>query len=297
MAPMSSIRPNGAGFQAINAPAPLDALSRVVANGQNTFSQIVPPASAPAGPPAPPAGSSPAPSSTVNGTDLSADPILAQIKALGQKSVGGAAASGLAGAKNDLINYGSVDVPQQLRDMFATQTPSNDPLLGDLPANPVLAALNDAGTAQAAAGNPFSTSHQLASAHETNQHNIDQTANLANLFYSSTHANQLGDENQAYLGAQNGALQQLAQALSGENSGLLGALGSAHDQYLGELPAAYQRAITAPGATAPGDGSTPPPPGDATTTPPPGAPGGARTAENYLQALMLAAKTGKAYGL
>lgn len=227
----------------------------------------------------------PSPTGTTPGagagtTDLSADPILTQIKALGARGVQDAASQGLAGAKNDLINYGSVNVPQSLRDLFATQTPATDSIVGDLPGNPVLGALNDANTATAATGNPFSILSQLGQAHEGNVHGIDQATNLANLFYSSTHANQLGQENQSYLGSQNTAANNLASLLSGENTGFLNALGGAHDQYIGELPNAYARALAAggsgevvppPGPTDPnapptGDGTAPPPGGTGFST-------------------------------
>jgi hypothetical protein len=275
MQPMSSAKP----FTSI-APTPFRSLASIVpgaspdgqpstpTNPTDTTSGTPAPLPPFANPTVPPVSA--APSSNYQGTDLSADPILNAIKDVGRRSVGNAATSGLAGAKNDLINFGSLQIPQSLRDLFAAQTPSQDDLLGALPDNPVLAALNDAGTAAAAAGNPFSTTRKLADAHTANQHQIDQTDNLANLYYSSTHANQLGDENNAYLGSQNSALQTLAQALSGDNTGLLGALNSAHDQYLNELPNAYERAIAAGGTGATGGtgGTTPPPSGDGTAPAP-----------------------------
>jgi hypothetical protein len=126
--------------------------------------------------------------------------------------------------------------------------------------------LNDAGTAQAASANPFSTLAGLAQAHTGNLAGIDQTSNLANLYYSSTHANQLGQEGQNYLGAQNTAAQNLGGLLSGDNQGVLAALENAHAQYLNELPNAYQRWVTGGGT---GDGTTPPPTSGDGTTPPP----------------------------
>lgn len=259
-------RPTAAAFNPIS-----DTLSSLQAANQARLNTVAPPAAAQtfggvdpnrAGGPnpyvAPPAPNTTVPTPGGGGgtTDLSADPILTQIKALGQRGVQDAASQGTTGSKNDLINYGSVNVPQSLRDLFATSTPTNDSILGALPGNPVLAALNDANTAAAAAGNPFSILKQLSGAHDTNVHGIDQATNLANLYYSSTHANQLGQENQNYLGSQNTAANNLASLLSGENQGFLTALGGAHDQYLGALPAAYQRALDAGGS-----GSTAPAPG------------------------------------
>jgi hypothetical protein len=265
MQPMSSARPRSNAALPASSFQPIsDVLnSAQVANKQRLASIMSGSATQPASAtpaPMPPTATpttpvSPAPSATVQGTDLSADPILNQIQAIGRRSVSDAATSGLASAKNDLVNFGSLQVPQTLRDLFATETPTNDALLGDLPANPVLGALNDAGTGQAAAGNPFSTTAQLDNAHTTNIHNLDQTANNANLYYSSTLANQLGDENTAHLGAEHAALQALAQALSGDNMGVLDALNHAHDAYVAELPNAYARAIAAGGS---GDTTTPP---------------------------------------
>lgn len=254
------------GFVPIAPVAPLQSLSDVLARGQGAFNTIAPPNA----PKIQPTQATKAPSPSYQGTDLSADPILAQIKALGQKSAQDAASGELADAENALRNYGSVNVPQSLRDFLASQTPTNDPLLGDLPSNPVLGALNDANTASAAEQNPFSTVKQLSGAHDANVHNIDQASNLANLYYSSTHANELGDENQNYLGAQDSAVQQLAALLSGQNNGLIDAVNAAHQNYLGELPNAYARAI----ANGSGDPNAPPPPpppppGDGSTPPPP----------------------------
>lgn len=246
------------GFVPIPNVSPLDTLHSALASGLDSFNRIAPPNA----PKIQGTQATKAPSSTVQGTDLSADPILAQIKALGQKSAQDAASGELAGAENALRNYGSVNVPQSLRDFLTSQTPANDPLLGDLPSNPVLGALNDANTATAAEQNPFSTVRQLSGAHDANVHGIDQASNLANLYYSSTHANELGDENQNYLGAQDSAVQQLAALLSGQNNGLIDAVNQAHQNYLSELPNAYARAL----ANGSGDGTTPP-------TPPPGGAG------------------------
>jgi hypothetical protein len=287
MQPLPSLRPNGAGFQALNAAAPLDAISRVVQNGQSTFSSLAPKATAPTAPTASSASAvTTAPSPSFGSTDLSADAILNQIKAIGQRGVQDASSGALAGAKNDLIGYGGVDLPQSLKDLFANSSPSSDAILGDLPANSILAALNDAGTASAAAANPFSVKAQLSHAHDSNVHGIDQASNLSNLFYSSAHANQLGDEGKNYLGAQDQALQNLAGLLTGENNGVLSAINQAHGQYASELPNAYNRALAAAAASGSGDPTAgdpnaPPTPSDG-TPPPPVAPGyvdasGART--------------------
>lgn len=250
------------GFLPIPNVSPLDTLSNVLQAGQGLFNRITPATT----PKIPPTATTKAPSPNYAGTDLSADPILAQIKALGQRSAQDAASGELVQAENALRNYGSVNVPQSLRDFLATQTPGRDDLLGDLPSNPVLGALNDANTAAAAEANPFSTVKQLGQAHDTNVHSIDQATNLANLYYSSTHANELGDENQNYLGAQDSAVQALAALLSGTNNGLIDAINAAHQNYLNELPAAYDRAR----GNGSGDGSGDKPTDPNTPQPPPG---------------------------
>lgn len=286
MSPTQRARPiSAAGFKPISASTvdPSDAFSRAIAKGQDSFSALVPKTTAPAAAKVAPISSSP------SGFSDTGDPILQQIKAIGLRGAQDAASGSLAGAKNDLINYGSTQVPQTLRDLFAAQTPQNDPILGDLPGNPVLAALNDAQTGQAAGANPYSTLAGLKGAHESNVHGIDQAANANNLYYSSTHANSLGDENQNYLGAQNTAAQNLAALLSGENNGLLGALGSAHDQYNAALPGAFDR-WTAAGGTSDGTTTTPPPAGDGTTPPPTDTAGykGITAAQPTLAQLLLA---------
>lgn len=274
------VQPLASAFNPIS-----DTLSSLQAAGQQRLNAVAPPAAPQTfggidpnragGPdpyvaPSPPVSAAAKPAGAASGgsTDLSADPILTQIKALGQRGVQDAASRGLAGSKGDLINYGSVDVPQSLRDLFSTQTPATDSILGDLPGNPVLGALNDANTATAASGNPFSILAQLGQAHEGNVHGIDQATNLANLYYSSTHANQLGQENQNYLGSQNTAANNLASLLSNENAGFLSALGGAHDQYMGALPDAYARALAAGGSGATDPSSDSYGPGNPNPTPP-----------------------------
>jgi hypothetical protein len=281
MSPLASSRPNG--FSTLAAQSPVaDVLSSNQVAAQNRYQTINSP-SAPAAPgaipqpghavPSPDSGGAagtPTPTPTPKapaGFDEAGDPILTQIRALGQRSVQDASTGALANAKNDLVNYGGVAVPQSLRDLFGSATPASDSILGDLPQNAILGALNDAGTAKAAAANPYSTLAQLSQAHDTNTHGIDNTSNLSNLYYSSTHANQLGQEGQNYLGAQNTAAMSLAQMLSGENQGVLGALGTAHQQYLNELPNAYQRWVTGGGTGDPPP--TPPPPAPPPAPPPP----------------------------
>lgn len=198
-----------------------------------------------------------APAGAPSGTDLTADPILQQIKALGQRSAQDANSSAAAQAKAQLINYGG-SAPQSLRDLFSA-APVQDSILGDLGPNAIAGVLNDQGTADAANANPFGTLQQLGQAHDANVHNLDNASNLNNLFYSSTHANQLGDEATNYLGAQNNAANNLASLLSGDNQGVLSAVDSAHQQYLSGLSDSYNRAL-ATAAAANSDGGYGPDP-------------------------------------
>lgn len=163
---------------------------------------------------------------------LATDPILMQIRDLGQRSIQDARSGALNAAENALTGYGSYDVPQTLKDLYAQDT-----------SNPIYAALNDTGTAQAAAGNPDSTLAQLAHGHERNLAGIDQNTNAQNLYYSSAHANQIGDEATGYRQSQNAAAQSLAQLLSQANQGVLDASQHASDMWQSELPNAYQRAL------------------------------------------------------
>lgn len=300
MQPLSSS--GQSGFRAINQAPVSDVLNSAQVANQNRLSTInaaTPKPSAPAaaalGGGAAAAASSPANTSPAGpapaGFNETADPILAQIKAAGQRGVQDAASAALAGAKNDLINYGSAQVPQSLRELYSSATPTSDALLGDLPQNAILGALNDQGTAQAASANPYSTLAKLMQAHNANTVGIDQASNANNTYYGSAHANQLGQEGQDYLGAQDTAAQNLQALLSGENQNVLGAIGTAHDSYLQQLPTAYDRWIQAGGTGAttptPGDGSG----GGGTTTDPNQAGsgyggGGQTSATPYLAALL-----------
>jgi hypothetical protein len=179
---------------------------------------------------------------------LSSDPILAQIRALGQQGIQDARSGALSLAERALIGYGSADVPQSLRDLYAKDT-----------SNPIYAALNDQGAAAAAKANPDSTLAQLALEDQRNNAGIDQTTNAQNLYYSSTHANQLGDEATGYRQKQSSAAQSLEQLLGQANQGVLDAQNVAMQQYQGELPNAYQRALDLAsllgGDTTAGDGA------------------------------------------
>jgi hypothetical protein len=240
-------------------------------------------------------GTPKAPNTGDVGASLDVDPILAQIKAIGARSVKDAASGVAAGAKNALIGFGSVKLPQRLRDLFTNQVPAQDSVLGQLPDNPLLGALNDTGTAAAAEQNPYSTLAQLTQGHQRNVADIGNQTNLSNLFYSSTHANKLADEQSALQAQQDQAAQSLAGILGGYNQAYLDSIGNARDQYTSELPGAFdrQKAFGPPTTEPPTTPGAYQPPVDQAegTGRNTGAP---QTAPDYLSALMLAGKTRRA---
>lgn len=193
--------------------------------------------------------------------DITSDPILAQIKALGEKSVGDAETGALALKKQALIRSGFGDLATSL--------------------------LGDTGTAAAANQNPSSTLAQLLFAHQQRQQGIDQASNSNNTFYGSAHANQLGDEARQFELDQANAQNALYDLLGQADQGVLSARQHAQDQYAGELPGAYSRFLTQPPpATDPsgdGAGATDPNGGGANTGL------GLLSAPDYLTALALAA--------
>jgi hypothetical protein len=192
--------------------------------------------------------------------DATTDPIYQKIQQLGQSQVGQAVAGGDALRKQILIQLGdpTYAASQQFGD-------PNAPTYGD------------ATTTAAAAANPYSTLAGLANTHTQNNANIDTAANKAGLYYSSTHANQLGDENQNYnqgiVNADNAAGSQLSgivgQILAAQNnaqSANIGAAGTATDNAISTAlaqgytvtydPTTGEPVFTPPGGTGSGAGST-----------------------------------------
>lgn len=161
---------------------------------------------------------------------LSQDPILQQIRAAGQMAVQQARQGALANAENSLIGYGGTKVPDSLRSLYGGDT-----------SNPILAALTDSATAQAAEANPDSTLKQLARTDLQNNAGIDQGENANNLFYSSDRGNRLGAEADQYRGAQGTAAQNLAGLLGQANQGVLDTENQANQDFLGGLSGAWDR--------------------------------------------------------
>ena len=184
--------------------------------------------------------------------DLSTDPILMQIRAAGQRQVQDARTAAMANAENDIIGYGGLTGTDNLKALYAADQ-----------SNPIYGALADSNTAQAAAANPDSTLHQLASKDQANTASIDNQRNLQNLFYSSTRANDLGNEATNYRQAQNQAAGSLASLLGGENQNVLNAEQGAENDYLNNLSGAWQRWLALNQNAGSGGGGAP-----GTTSPP-----------------------------
>jgi hypothetical protein len=157
-------------------------------------------------PAGPAAGSNPgAPGAGQSIYDLSTDPIVQKIRSLNQSNYGQSVASADSARKRALIDAGFADIAR------ASQFGSLD--------NPTT---GDEATALAASANPYSLAMQLARTHLANQENIDKTAGANNTYFSSTRANQLGDEGRQYLGDVSSAEGTLRDTLNGILSGLVG---------------------------------------------------------------------------
>jgi hypothetical protein len=173
-------------------------------------------------------------------SDLATDPILQQIQAAGVQAEQNARSAAMRNAENALIGYGSTTVPDAVRSAYgADQT------------DPVLAALTDAATQQAAAANPDSTLMRLANQNTQNQAKLNTGLNANNLFYSSTRGNDLGELANQYRSAQNDAAALLAAMLGNQEQNVLGARGTAQSNYLNALQGAWERwmALHPPAAT------------------------------------------------
>lgn len=252
-------------LQLANAPAPVpppDAIDRYIGSHPVTPQQPKTP-TAPEAPKAPTSPSAAAP--VANAFDLSTDPIVQKIRALNTANYGEAVAGADAARKQTLIGSGFSDLARSAQ-------------FGSLE-NPTT---GDEATALAAAQNPFSTAATLAHGHQVAEQGIDQGDNLANLFYSSTRANHLGDEAHNYLGQTSAAEDAVRTALSDVISKLVGVRHTGQLDEANTLETARQNAIAdaiASGSKFVGydangnpifdNGTAAPPAGDGTPTPGP----------------------------
>lgn len=163
--------------------------------------------------------------------DLSTDPIVQKIKALNTSNYNSAVDSAQAAAKQDIIGSG-FNFADMLKD---------DPALAG---SDIAGALTDEGTNLAAQQNPFSIAAQLRDAHAKANQGIDQGANDANLYYSSTRGNQLADELKGYVGNVSGAQNTLRGQLDALLGGLTGEKQTESTNLANAIEQARQNAIT-----------------------------------------------------
>lgn len=163
--------------------------------------------------------------------NLDTDPIVQRIKALNANNYANAVSGAQANAKQDLIGGGF-----NFSDILAAHPELAQGILGSV--------LADQATAQAAQQNPYSTAANLALGHNQNVHNVDQTDNAANLYYSSTRANQLGDEAHQYLGNIAGAQDTLAQALASLIGGVTSEQSTENQNLANAYSTARENAVT-----------------------------------------------------
>jgi hypothetical protein len=184
-------------------------------------------------PPAAPSAAKPSTPTDNSGSiyNLDTDPIVQRIKALNTNNYAGAVANAQASAKQDLIGAGF-----NLADIIAAHPELGQGILGSV--------LADQATAEAAQQNPFSTAATLANTHNQNVHAIDQNDNAANLYYSSTRANQLGDEAHQYLGGVASAQSTVAQALAALLGGVTNEQQTENENLANAYDTARENAVT-----------------------------------------------------
>lgn len=148
---------------------------------------------------------------------LSTDPILQAIMAQNEQMIANAETSALAQKKQLLLQYGDPELVKEV--------------------------LKDDNYAQAAGQNPFSTLANLRQSYEQGQYATNEGMNKANLFYSSTRGQALGNLARAYQGEQASAAQSLQGQLGGIEQALLGTKQQAASNYQGGLQQAYENAL------------------------------------------------------
>ena len=170
-----------------------------------------------------------------NVNDLTSDPVYQKVVAAGQQNIGDANVGALAQAKNAIIGYGALapDAATNLQSLFQQD-----------PNNPILGALSDTLTAQAAKNNPNAVLNQLAlnDQQRVGQLNSDLNNN-GNLFYSSTRAAQLANDANTYRNEQSTATTDLADALSQIYGNVLNTRQQALMDQNNALEQAYQNAL------------------------------------------------------
>jgi len=158
-----------------------------------------------------------APQAAPLAVDLSQDPILQQIRAIGQQHTQGAQGDELSGRKQALIAYGY------------------DPSLDSL--------YPDENTREAAKQNPFSV--LAIQKHDYGQRTtaLEENLNKGNLFYSGARGTQLGENSRAYQQQQAGSYGVLNDTLGGLQRALLAARQEEADRNATGLAEAYGRYV------------------------------------------------------
>ena len=169
-----------------------------------------------------------------NMNDLTLDPVYQKVLATDQQNIADANTGALAQAKNALIGYGQIapDAATNLQSLFAQD-----------PNNPILGALSDTLTAQAAKNNPNATLNQLALNDQQRVGQLNADLNNQNLYYSSTRAAQLGQDANTYRNEQSQATGDLADALSNIYANVLNTRQQSLSDQQNALEQAYQNAL------------------------------------------------------
>jgi len=156
------------------------------------------------------------------------------VLAADKQNIGDANSSALGAAKNAIIGYGQIspDAAKNLQALFAQD-----------PNNPILGALSDQLTAQAAANNPNAVLNQLAMNDHQRVGQLDADLNNQNLFYSSTRAGKLAQDADTYRGEDAQATNDLADALSQIYANVLNTRQAALGNENNALQQAYQNAL------------------------------------------------------
>lgn len=159
----------------------------------------------------------PPPTFTPLQANYESDPVLARIRALGTQNVANAQTEAAALRKQAIIDTGLTDVGKEIG--------------------------LDEQTLQAAQANPLSLLAQLARDTQTQSHNLDESLNQQNLFWSGARATKLGELGQSQAAAQAELVRDLRAALGGIDSGVLEAqqLAAQQEQAALEEAAAAQQ--------------------------------------------------------
>lgn len=193
--------------------------------------------------------------------DYSNDPILAQVRLLGQQTVPDALAQADAARKQLLIAYGD---PSLARSAVFGGKGFSLPGIAGGPDYTVAdtSHTGDENTALAAQQNPFSTLGRLSHAHGLNQANVDNQMVDAGLYASGARVKALTEEERAYQQDQADAYASAVSALGQIDSGVGGAYRTEGQRQIDAETAAWIRAATAaadnPPATGPAGPGAPP---------------------------------------